>query len=407
MRYTAAVEIQFDIAVIGAGMMGSAAARHLSQAGAKVAAIGPSEPLTPSGYGGPFASHYDEARITRRLDKDADWSLLSARSIARYRALEEATGVRFFYEQGAVMAVSPRFAADGVIGGVQSVDANAGIRASVYDGLSLRDVFPYLAFPDDTWIAHETLAAGYINPRAHVRAQIRGAKMCGAVRIEKAVLRVEERAGFSRVFVSDGSVIDAGQVVLACGAYTRAGNLVGASIPQRVFARTVAFVEVRGAERDRLRNMPSIVYYPPDTDRDVYVLPPVTYPDGRTYLKIGGDPFDIELKTSDEISAWFRQGGNVEVGLAQRDSLFQLVPGLRATSFHVATCVVTRTSTGYPFIYRASDGVVIVTGGNGAGAKNADEVGRLAAKLTLGGSLSSEGYATSFAPPGGRGAEAN
>ena len=63
----------FDTIVIGKGMMGSAAARHLALSGARVALIGPDEPADKTSHTGVFASHYDEGRITRALDTNVDW----------------------------------------------------------------------------------------------------------------------------------------------------------------------------------------------------------------------------------------------------------------------------------------------------------------------------------------------
>ena len=54
----------FEFIVIGRGMMGAAAARHLTLEGKRVALIGPEEPSDRLAHQGVFASHYDEARIT-------------------------------------------------------------------------------------------------------------------------------------------------------------------------------------------------------------------------------------------------------------------------------------------------------------------------------------------------------
>ena len=77
-------------------MMGSAAARHLANMGAKVALIGPQEPENKDSYNGVFASHYDQARISRKLDSNHDWSRLTQASIDRYAHIEEAGGKSFY-----------------------------------------------------------------------------------------------------------------------------------------------------------------------------------------------------------------------------------------------------------------------------------------------------------------------
>jgi sarcosine oxidase len=74
---------RFKTIVVGRGMMGAAAARYLALAGDEVAVIGPDEPRDWPRHDGVFASHYDEARITRTIDSDPVWALMANRSIAR------------------------------------------------------------------------------------------------------------------------------------------------------------------------------------------------------------------------------------------------------------------------------------------------------------------------------------
>ena len=53
------------IIVIGRGLVGSAAGRHLSALTDGVVVLGPDEPTDRAAHTGVFASHYDEGRITR------------------------------------------------------------------------------------------------------------------------------------------------------------------------------------------------------------------------------------------------------------------------------------------------------------------------------------------------------
>ncbi|MEM7641224.1 MAG: FAD-dependent oxidoreductase [Pseudomonadota bacterium] len=96
---------RFDFIVIGGGMMGAPCARYLAEGGHRVALVAPPEAVDPARHAGPFASHWDAARITRRVAADGDWSLASRRSIARYGEIEARSGRRIFHEVGALMAV--------------------------------------------------------------------------------------------------------------------------------------------------------------------------------------------------------------------------------------------------------------------------------------------------------------
>jgi len=75
----------YDFIIVGKGMIGASSARYLAESGAAVAVIGPDEPQGDwSTHAGVFGSHYDQRRISRRLDSDWIWARLAERSISQY-----------------------------------------------------------------------------------------------------------------------------------------------------------------------------------------------------------------------------------------------------------------------------------------------------------------------------------
>jgi sarcosine oxidase len=101
-----------DVAVIGRGLMGSAAARHLAEAGRDVGLIGPDEPADRARHAGVFGSHYDSGRIARILDPQLLWARMAERAIHRFRDQEAASGIRFFSEVGALFIAPSRAVRD-------------------------------------------------------------------------------------------------------------------------------------------------------------------------------------------------------------------------------------------------------------------------------------------------------
>jgi sarcosine oxidase len=132
--------------------------------------------------------------------------------------------------------------------------------------------------------------------------------------------------------------------------------------------------------------MPPIVYRI-DHPRlfELYILPPIRYPDGRYYLKMGANTvLDQFIGSVAEINGWYRSGES-DAMLAEMQALvLELFPGLTAESWRTHRCVITRTAHKRPYIDEVVPGrVYVAVGGNGQGAKAADEVGRLAAGLVV------------------------
>lgn len=176
-------------AVIGAGMIGSAAARHLAQAGHEVVLIGPGEPDHKSTHDGVFASHYDAGRITRGLASAPFWAQASLASIERYRQIEADSGIGFYNEVGCLMA-GPKDAAN--LRDVAQVARQLDITAETLSPADMQDRFPYFSFAPNDIGYFEASRAGTINPRNLVAAQIKLAQTHGATLWRTQVQEVVE-----------------------------------------------------------------------------------------------------------------------------------------------------------------------------------------------------------------------
>ena len=381
----------FDVIVVGKGMMGAAAARHLALAGTKVLLIGPDEPTDRKSHSGVFASHYDQGRISRRLDTNPVWANLATRSMERYDEIAEQGGIEFFHKAGALLAGS-----DDYVARVAQTGNETGVAFQSLSPDELAQQFPCFTFPDGTSGLFEP-GGGYVNPRSLVEAQTQAAGVAGATVIRKEVAKITEAADHVLVQAADGATYRADKAIVAAGAF--ANTLLPKEIALNINPRTVLFFELDPSETARLTNMPSMIHEPHNDGNGPYLLPPIQYPDGKTYLKIGGDHSERYLQGSDEITNWFQKDGT-ENGLDYLvATLMGLMPGLRPVAISTAPCVTTLTAEGYPVITSQSDRIIALTAGNGAAAKSSDEIGRLGAVLAMNGNLESEPYPDVFGTP--------
>ncbi|WP_298293134.1 FAD-binding oxidoreductase [uncultured Litoreibacter sp.] len=355
------------VGIIGRGLMGSAAARHLAKAGADVTLIGPSEPADKRSHRGAFGSHYDEGRITRHNASNPFWVEVSKASIARYEEIEEEGGVAFFAEVGALMA-----GGDAWMARVDAAAAAHGVESHALDSGGLAETFPYFEFPGGYSGAYERRRAGHVSPRRLVAAQTAAATRHGATLVETEVRSVTEGGA---VETSQGR-ISFDQILVTAGGWTDA--ILGRPAMLDVYARTVALFEIDAGEAARLKSMPSLVWEAPE---DPYLLPPIMYPDGKTYVKLGGDPEDVRLDGPQAVGDWFRSGGNADVRDRLEEMIRALMPSLDIRSVTMDACVTSWTPDRMPEIRRLGERVAVCTGGNGAGAKCSDELGRRGAAL--------------------------
>jgi sarcosine oxidase len=382
-----------DFIVVGRGLMGTACARHLAEAGCQVALIGPDEPADRAMHDGPFGSFHDAGRITRAIAHDPVWSRLSTRSLARYPELEARSGIAFYKACGGMMAGPVDGTMADFTAGFFGTSTALGLTHDRLSGAALAERFPMFRMSKGSLAAFDP-AGGVIDPRAMRRAHERLAVSAGAEVIATHVLAREG----TRLTLANGQTMSAGHVVLATGGWAATAPLDMPRPAMDVFLRTVLLAEVSDAEAAGLTGMPSLIYVPEAAETDLYVLPPIRYSDGRLYLKIGGEKFSAQAHDDVALNAWFKTEGNIEAGNVLLAALRQLMPDLRIARTATAACAVSFTTTGYPYIARLDDQVTLLTGGNGAAAKCADELGRLGAIAALGGSVAAEGLGTDFAP---------
>lgn len=367
----------YDVVVVGRGLIGAAAGRHLATAGARVVVVGPDEPADPSEGLQVVGSHWDEGRITRVLDPDPRWAARAARSIGRYREVERTSGVAFFHEVGHLRVTADLDEVDRV----RRVAADLGTACERLDGAALARRFPAFAFDPGVVGLYQARAAGHVSARRQVAAQTRAATVAGADVVRAVAVGLRRSAGGVDVDLAGGGAVRGRRALVATGAFTNASGLLPTRLDLTVLGRTVVLVRLAEADRERLRRAPSLIHRPADPAQGCYWLPPIRYPDGGWWCKIGGPTDDPTLDTRARLLEWFGGVGDPAAAAALGERLDRLVPGLRPVETRSVACATTHTPSGQPVVAWVDEHVAAAVGGNGAAAKSADEIGRAAAAL--------------------------
>lgn len=370
----------YRILVIGRGLIGSATARHLTKLTDGVALLGPIETTDPQSHSGVFGSHYDEGRMTRVVDPVPEWSITAKNSILRYGEIEAESGIPFFTEAG-YLGIGPesgdylkRSAAQGAENGADLTWLSAS---------DMAQRFSFLAVPDAYEGLYEGRNAGYVSPRKLVAAQAEAARRAAADLIDAEATAVRPFAGGVEVETADGTLLQAERVVIATGAFTDICGLAPMDLHLRVFGRTVVLARINDDFADAFDGMPTMVH----ADSGAYILPPIRYPDGKSYLKIGiGSTDDPEFRDRSGLAGWFKSPGSDDNRRDFQTFLEGLFPPLaKCTAWHSDSCAVTWTKTGLPYIHALEEGrVTLAVGGNGKGAKSSDDWGWVAARVAIG-----------------------
>jgi len=381
--------------VVGAGMMGSAAAKWTSYMcnarGEKVALLGAKEP-TNKKDGKIFGAWFDAGRIADMLDEPENWRILSEKSILRYRDIERQSGVNFYKEVGFVTLV------DGKYEDKEELEASAiklrysGYRCDQVDSTNAQEKFPQLNITEDLFGYHQPDNSGLINPREMIKAQQAIASFNNSCDIIfEEVIDIKKENKMFVLTLASGKTLVATKVILAQGAYLRFSNLLKKFVKNDadlvLTTQTIAYLRVSDEEAHRLKDLPTIVTtYQIGALDGTYILPPIRYPDGRFYLKLGHhDNFEKRIETAEEMLEWYRtEEGDKEAVSELSKFLKCFITDLAVEEVSGGCCVTSNTPTkSAPYIQEVAEDLVVVGGGCGYAAMSSDEIGRIAAVLLL------------------------
>ena len=377
-----------NVCVIGKGLLGSAAARHLAEMGLNVLLLGPDEPSVRSEHSGVFGSHYDSGRITRIIDTDLYCARIAEASIARYRDLEESSGIDFFESVGH-LAISPM---KDYISDITNTARQLEVDFKSLTDDELADAFPYFSFDDGVSGVYDHSTGAYVNPRNLIKAQSEMVLNAKSRILAEPVSVIEKCGDFFEVFTESGRKVRANEVLVASGVFSERLIRGRHELDLEICESTVVLAELREEDVVQLEKMPSVIFrHESDVEKGIYLLPPIRYPDQKMYIKIGHSESRPMSDPARNLIKWFQGDGDQVIADWLRSQLFGLLPNTIFANIKTESCAVSRSSTGRQFIDVIDEsGIHVLLAGNGYSAKSSDELGRIAAHKIISGEVPDE-----------------
>eukprot|EP00966_Prymnesium_polylepis_P066138 1534537-Prymnesium_polylepis.1 len=382
-----------SVAIIGGGMVGTAAAYHLAEAGVEGVRV------VCAHAGGHPSSSDDVSRLIGTGGAADD------RSVCGFPSLQARSGTTFWRDVG-LLEVRPAARAS-------STAVSEPLPAVVLEHTNLGDFFGPGGF--DAQFTER--GRGWLNPRSFVSAARGAAEGSGAVQwVDGRVERVDGEAGQFVLSLASGDSFAANVVVCTLGAFAplSPGLLSGCGgslLDSTMWGKVVYHARLTPASAEQLAAMPPMVVKPEDdfvptptvsyegakAGMYFYLFPPVLYPDGHTYIKIGHSPWDpvvaslghaggasssARQPTAEQVRTWYA-GTNADTStaigrevvdiVAQSDAFFRetlarLFPRASFDGGYGTTCVTAKSHTGSMLLQELVPGVLHQTGCNGAGA---------------------------------------
>ena len=174
------------------------------------------------------------------------------------------------------------------------------------------------------------------------------------------------------------------------------GSNISTIIPKKisieVAEHTIVLGEVSKNTFNILSKMPCVIYHKTDDIYgSVYILPPIKYPEGRIWIKIGQSRGYVMNQPEKNLIPWFQGKGDTEISKWLHQELFNILPDTKLLSTKTASCVTTKSKSGFQFIDKFRDTeIYCCLVGDGQAAKSADEIGRIAAHRVLYGNVPKE-----------------
>jgi glycine/D-amino acid oxidase-like deaminating enzyme len=383
----------YDVLVVGRGLLGSAAARHLALENLKVALVGPTEAENLKSKK-VFASHYDDTRVQRIIAQNELWTRLNLDSARSWKSLQDSTGIDFYEPNGCIYLNNFQ---DDYLQKAPSLATEFGLQfKSIGSAEDLRSISPEINFEHDIYGIFEPDLAGLINPRKLVSAQLQSFVESGGQEINEVVTRIDKSKGLWKVKTSIGGEYSAEKVLIAAGAFTNFKNLLPRKLDFQNKSEVVILTQLSETDYGRLKNMPSLLYEIKTDEFDgIYLTAPTMDQSGNYVMKMGlNQKIDSDLNNQTDMNDWFARDSYEPFSRVLEREIRKLFPNILPIRTSLKPCVISRTKTENPYIGEAEEGLFVLHGCNGYSAMSSDAQGRQTAALIAKGKFD-DGYSES------------
>jgi sarcosine oxidase len=356
----------FDIAIVGLGIMGSSAAHALARRGARIVGL---DRLTPPHTTG---SSHGHTRIIREAYYEHPLYVpLVRRAYELWNELEQAGDTRLFLQTGGLMAGPER---GPLFHGALESARTHGVAHEVLDAAAINARFPaYRARPE--WVGLLEHRAGILFPERCIDAQLAAARRHGAeLRFNETVTSI--RVG-SRMTIETGTgSLAVDRLVVAAGPWLPGlQGMLGLSLPLEIERQLSHWFEPDEPDASRFTaaNCPIGLWEMPDGD--VFA----TFPNSSHGVKCG--MHHAGSSTSPEaVNRVVSQGENA----VARELLETVMPGAGGRLRESRVCLYTNTPDRHFIIDWAEKGrVLLLSPCSGHGFKFASAIGEVASELML------------------------
>lgn len=341
--------LNVDHVVIGAGVMGSAAARALSKAGKKVVL------LEQFRLGHKRGSSHGRARIFRLSYREAEYVAMAQEALELWRDLEREAGTEILRTTGGLdIGAHVRDNAAALHErGVEFERLTGSEASSRFPDVLIPPETPVLFQPDAGVVAADIAIASFISSAMDGSADVHE---------ERQVIRIESKPT-SVIVRTPGGDLQADSIVVTAGAWAKKLlATIGIDLPVRPTRETVSYFHMATAATPIFVEWgdPSI-YASPSSNQGIkvgeHIAGPTADPDER-------QPVDAE--SVERVKAW----------VAERFPKAQPDPHLSETCFYTNT-------DDERFILERHDNVIVGSACSGHGFKFAPVIGKRLAELAL------------------------